>query len=50
MSLEPTLSFWQMWNMCFGVFGIQFGIALQNANVRRIYQMPGADLDVIPIL
>jgi maltose/moltooligosaccharide transporter len=44
------LSFWQIWNMCFGFLGIQFGFALQNANVSRIFQTLGADMDQIPIL
>ena len=50
MRSKPTLSFWQIWNMCFGFLGIQFGFALQNANVSRIFQTLGADLDQIPIL
>ena len=36
-SHKPSLSFWQIWNMCFGFLGIQFGFALQNANVSRIF-------------
>jgi maltose/moltooligosaccharide transporter len=47
---KPTLSFWQIWNMCFGFLGIQFGFALQNANVSRIFQTLGAQLDEIPML
>ncbi len=47
---RPELSFWQIWNMCFGFLGIQFGFALQNANVSRIFQTLGADIDDIPIL
>lgn len=47
---KPALSFWQIWNMCFGFLGIQFGFALQNANVSRIFQTLGADLDEIPML
>jgi maltose/moltooligosaccharide transporter len=50
MRKKPLLSFWQLWNMSFGYFGIQFGFALQNANVSRIFQTLGADLDKIPIL
>ncbi len=50
MNVKPTLSFWQIWNMCFGFLGIQFGFALQNANVSRIFQTLGADMDVIPML
>jgi maltose/moltooligosaccharide transporter len=47
---KPTLTFWQIWNMCFGFLGIQFGFALQNANVSRIFQTLGASMDDIPIL
>ncbi len=47
---KPALSFWQIWNMCFGFLGIQFGFALQNANVSRIFQTLGASMDDIPIL
>jgi maltose/moltooligosaccharide transporter len=47
---RPALSFWQIWNMCFGFLGIQFGFALQNANVSRIFQTLGATLEQIPLL
>lgn len=47
---KPALSFWQIWNMCFGFMGIQFGFALQNANVSRIFQSLGASIDDLPIL
>ena len=50
MTQKPRLQFWQIWNMCFGFMGIQFGFALQNANVSRIFQTLGADIDEIPIL
>jgi maltose/moltooligosaccharide transporter len=50
MNQKPQLSFWQIWNMCFGFLGIQFGFALQNANVSRIFQTLGAEMDQIPIL
>lgn len=36
--------------MCFGFLGIQFGFALQNANVSRIFQTLGADIEDIPVL
>ncbi len=49
-SSKPRLSFWQIWNMSFGFLGIQFGFALQNANVSRIFETLGADIDQIPIL
>ncbi len=47
---KPRLSFWQIWNMSFGFFGIQFGFALQNANVSRIFETLGASIDAIPVL
>ena len=47
---KPRLSFWQIWNMSFGFLGIQFGFALQNANVSRIFETLGADVSQIPIL
>jgi maltose/moltooligosaccharide transporter len=47
---KPRLSFWQIWNMSFGFLGIQFGFALQNANVSRIFETLGAQIDAIPIL
>jgi maltose/moltooligosaccharide transporter len=50
MLKKPRLSFWQLWNMSFGYVGIQFGFALQNANVSRIFETLGAKVDEIPIL
>lgn len=47
---KPQLSFWQIWNMCFGFLGIQFGFALQNANMSRIFQTLGAEMDLVPLL
>jgi maltose/moltooligosaccharide transporter len=44
------MSFWQIWNMCFGFLGIQFGWALQMANMSAIYEYLGADAHQIPIL
>ena len=48
--MKPRLNFWQIWNMSFGFLGIQFGFALQNANVSRIFETLGADIGSIPIL
>lgn len=48
--VKPKLTFLQIWNMSFGFFGIQFGFALQNANVSRIFETLGANVDEIPIL
>ncbi len=50
MRTKPKLSFWQIWNMSFGFLGIQFGFALQNANVSRIFETLGAKIEDIPIL
>jgi maltose/moltooligosaccharide transporter len=36
--------------MSFGFLGIQFGFALQNANVSRIFETLGAKVENIPIL
>ena len=47
---RPQLSFLDIWSMCFGFLGLQFGFALQNANVSRIFQTLGAALDQIPTL
>lgn len=47
---KPKLNFWELWNMSFGFLGIQFGFALQNANVSRIFQTLGAEIDSIAIL
>jgi maltose/moltooligosaccharide transporter len=47
---KQRLSFWQIWNMSFGFFGIQFGFELQNSNVSRIFETLGANKDEIPIL
>ena len=49
-TLKPRLSFWQLWNMSFGFFGIQFGFALQNANGSRIFATLGADPDKLAFL
>ncbi len=47
---KRRLSFWEIWNMSFGFLGIQFGFALQNANVSRIFETLGARVEDIPIL
>jgi len=49
MAKKPILSFWQIWNMSFGFLGIQFGFALQNANVSRIFQTLGGDVDRLAV-
>ncbi|XOV78254.1 MAG: MFS transporter [Aestuariibacter sp.] len=47
---KPELNFFQIFNMCFGFLGIQFGFALQNANVSRIFETLGADYNNLAIL
>jgi maltose/moltooligosaccharide transporter len=49
-SARPSLSFWQIWNMCFGFLGIQFAFGLQNSNVSRIFQTLGAVVEDVAIL
>lgn len=49
-SPKPTLSFWNVFNMSFGFFGIQFGWDLQRANMGPIYEYLKASPDQIPIL
>lgn len=46
--IKPRLSFWQIWNMCFGFFGIQFGWSLQMGNMSAIYEFLGASPEEIP--
>lgn len=38
-----NLTFWQMWNLSFGFFGVQIAYALQSANISRIFATLGAD-------
>jgi maltose/moltooligosaccharide transporter len=47
---KPRLSFWQIWNMSFGFFGIQFGWGLQMANMSAIYQYLGAKESELAVL
>lgn len=47
---KPNFTLWQIWNMCFGFLGIQFGFALQNANIGRIFQTMGADIGSLAFL
>jgi maltose/moltooligosaccharide transporter len=47
---KPQRTFWQIWNLSFGFFGIQFGWGLQMANMSAIYEYLGARADQIPIL
>lgn len=47
---KVPLGFFQLWNMSFGFFGIQFGWTLQMANTSAIYEYLGANPEQIPIL
>jgi maltose/moltooligosaccharide transporter len=47
---KPKLSFWQIWNMSFGFFGIQFGWGLQMGNMSSIYEYLGASESQLPLL
>jgi maltose/moltooligosaccharide transporter len=49
-SRKPRLNFWQIFNMSFGFFGIQFGWDLQRANMGPIYEYLKASPDEIPLL
>ena len=49
-SIKPRLNFCQIWNMSFGFLGIQFGFALQTANMSRIFETLGASQDELRIL
>ena len=40
---KNKLSFWQMFNLSFGFFGVQIAYALQSANISRIFATLGAD-------
>ncbi len=43
MKNKPDLSFWKLWNISFGFFGVQIAYALQSANISRIFATLGAD-------
>ncbi|MCS0611574.1 MFS transporter [Massilia kyonggiensis] len=49
-ALKPRLTFWQLWNMSFGFFGIQFGLALQNVNTSRIFATLGTSMDDLALV
>lgn len=46
----PQLSFWQIWNMNVGFFGIQYSFGLQQTAINPIYSFLGAHADQLPIL
>ena len=41
--LKQKLTFWQLWNISFGFFGVQIAYSLQSANISRIFATLGAD-------
>ena len=43
MKQIPNQSFWKLWNISFGFFGVQIAYALQSANISRIFSTLGAD-------
>lgn len=43
MKNKPDLSFWKLWNLSFGFFGVQIAYALQSSQVSRIFSTIGAD-------
>lgn len=47
---KAKLNFWQIWNMNFGFFGIQFSFGLQQSNMSAIYKYLGADEATLPML
>ncbi|GAA0872874.1 MFS transporter [Gangjinia marincola] len=47
---KPNLSFWQIWNMNVGFFGIQFSFGLQQTAVNPIFSFLGAAHDELPLL
>jgi hypothetical protein len=47
---KPHLPASQIFSMCVGAFGIQFGFALPQANATRNFQNLGASLDNVRLL
>ena len=43
MKPKPNQSFWSLWNLSFGFFGVQIAYALQSANISRIFATLGAN-------
>jgi maltose/moltooligosaccharide transporter len=50
IATKPHLSFWQIVNMNFGFFGIQYSFGLQQSNMSPIYKYLGADEANLPYL
>ncbi|MBP6827941.1 MAG: MFS transporter [Saprospiraceae bacterium] len=49
-STKPYLSFWQIVNMNFGFFGIQYSFGLQQTAINPIYSFLHADPGQLPLL
>ena len=47
---KPYLTFWLIWNMNFGFFGIQYSFGLQQSNMSPIYKYLGAEEASLPYL
>jgi len=47
---KPQLKFWQILNMNFGFFGLQYSFGLQQANMSPIYSYLGAQESKLPYL
>ena len=47
---KPKLSFWQIWNMNVGFFGIQFSFGLQQSAINPIFEFLGAHHQDLPLL
>lgn len=47
---KPLQGFGGLWNISFGFFGIQVAFGLQNANVSRIFQSLGSDINDLAFL
>ena len=40
---KPNLSFWKLWNLSFGFFGVQIAYALQSPHISQIFATLGPD-------
>ena len=47
---KPGLTFWQIWNMNVGFFGIQFSFGLQQTAINPIFSFLGAHAEQLPLL
>ena len=50
LTKKPKLSFWQIWNMNVGFFGIQYSFGLQQSAVNPIFEFLGAANHDLPLL